>query len=82
MAYMDEPTRQFCLTMTANDHRPDVGLVAANHMIFRQFLGAGEEEQIDVDIDGNRREAVILKIDKAPEIYRQAASIGDTGRGP
>lgn len=68
MAYMDEPTRQFCLTMTANDHRPDVGLVAANHMIFRQFLGAGEEEQIDVDIDGKRREAVILKIDKASEV--------------
>lgn len=70
MAYMDEPTRQFCLTMTANDHRPDVGLVAANHIIFRQFLGVGEEEQIEVDIDGKHREAVILKIDKAPGVYR------------
>lgn len=73
MAYMDDPNKQLCLTMTANDHRPDVGLVAANHMIFRQFLGAGEEEQIDVQIDGKHREAVIVKIDKAPKVYRTIA---------
>ena len=68
------PTWQLCLTMTANDHRPDVGLVAANHMIFQEFLGAGEEEQIDLNIDRKRREAVILKIDKAPQVYRRGAS--------
>lgn len=70
MAYTDDPDKQLCLTMTAHDHRPDVGMVAADHVIFRQFLGAGEEEQIDVKIDGRHREAVILKIDKAPQVYR------------
>lgn len=71
MVYMDDPARQLCLTMTASDHRPEVGLVAADHMIFRQFIGAGEEEQLDVVIDGNHREAVILKIDKAPQVHRE-----------
>ena len=58
--------------MTANDHRPEVGLVAASHAILKQFLGAAIEEQLLIKIDSKIRQAVILAIDKRPPLRRVA----------
>ncbi len=54
------------VTLTANQHDPDAGLISVGHPSGKALLGAEEEDEIEFELDKKLHRWMIVKIEKAP----------------
>jgi Transcription elongation factor, GreA/GreB, C-term len=59
-----EDTRVRVLTLTADRHDPDVGIISVRHPAGAALLGAQEDEEVEFEIDNNPRQWMVIKIEK------------------
>ncbi|HEX3953473.1 MAG TPA: AAA domain-containing protein [Stellaceae bacterium] len=61
---MGEDTRIRVVTLTADRHDPDLGLISAQHPSGAALLGAEEDEEVEFQIDNKLRQWMVVKIEK------------------
>jgi very-short-patch-repair endonuclease len=59
-----EDTRVRVLTLTADRHDPDLGIISVRHPAGAALLGAQEDEEVEFEIDNNPRQWMVIKIEK------------------
>jgi hypothetical protein len=64
---VDGDRRVRVVTLTANRHDPDVGIISAQHPSGAALLGAEEDEEIEFEIGGKPYQWMVVQIEKAQE---------------
>jgi very-short-patch-repair endonuclease len=59
-----EDTRVRVLTLTADRHDPDLGIISVRHPAGAALLGAQEDEEVEFEIDNKPRQWMVIKIEK------------------
>jgi very-short-patch-repair endonuclease len=59
-----EDTRVRVLTLTADQHDPDLGIISVRHPAGAALLGAQEDEEVEFEIDNKPRQWMVIKIEK------------------
>jgi hypothetical protein len=59
-----EDTRARVISLTANRHDPDLGIISVRHPAGAALLGAQEDEEIEFELDNKLRQWMIIKIEK------------------
>ena len=63
---VSEDARVRVITLTADRHDPDFGIISAQHPSGAALLGAEEDEEIEFEIDNKLRHWMVIKIEKGP----------------
>jgi transcription elongation GreA/GreB family factor len=59
-----EDTRVRVISLTANRHDPDLGIISVRHPAGAALLGDQEDEEIEFELDNKLRQWMIIKIEK------------------
>jgi very-short-patch-repair endonuclease len=59
-----EDTRVRVITLTADRHDPDLGIISVRHPAGAALLGAQEDEEIEFEFDNKLRQWMVIKIEK------------------
>jgi transcription elongation GreA/GreB family factor len=62
---ISEDARVRVITLTADRHDPDLGMISAQPPSGAVLLGAEEDEEIEFEIDNKPRHWMVVKIEKA-----------------
>ena len=59
-----EDTRVRVITLAADRHDPDLGIISVRHPAGTALLGAQEDEEIEFEFDNKLRQWMVIKIEK------------------
>jgi transcription elongation GreA/GreB family factor len=61
---VSEDARVRVVTLSADRHDPDLGVISAQHPSGAALVGAQEDEEIEFEIDGKPRHWMVIKVEK------------------
>jgi hypothetical protein len=61
---VSEDARVRVVTLSADRHDPDLGVISAQHPSGAALVGAQEDEEIEFEIDGKPRRWMVIKVEK------------------
>jgi very-short-patch-repair endonuclease/transcription elongation GreA/GreB family factor len=64
LRYNDAPERPLRVTISTKENKPDLGIVHVSQPLGRALIGAGEEDEIEINLGSMTRVGIIEKIER------------------
>jgi transcription elongation GreA/GreB family factor len=65
ISYVDEPSRQYMLTLSTTRHDPDAFIIKESMPLAQALMGYGKDDEVEIPAGGATRRVTIVDIERS-----------------